>query len=427
MSRWRGRIALLLAAAIAASGCTRSDTDAGATPTEVRIGLLAPLSGPDRALGEDARRGAQFAGDLINGFYAQIPLPLAPEAGLPNLGNARIRVTVSDSAKSPAGTEAARLAGEGAVGLVGATTPDPTLEASLRAERLPVPFVNGDSSVSFLAERGLDWFFHTGPTVRTAGEAYFSLLKKQEALGRLNPQTSKLAILHADDKDGNDVATIVRELAEEGGYTVDKDLAYAPDRAASSLGPLVDQLVTAKPDVVFLAPNPIDVPALVQAMDSRAYHPPAAMSFGIGIAEQVKKAGGQSSTGLCRETSWSREVADRNPAAQQVSKLYEDKYKTPMTEEAASSFTAVYILALAIDAAGSTEPRLVRSSLLSLNLPGQDTIMPWDGVRFDESHQNVGASAVIEQYAGGSFHPVFPFDAVASVKDDLVWPAANAT
>jgi branched-chain amino acid transport system substrate-binding protein len=81
-------------------------------------------------------------------------------------------------------------------------------------------------------------------------------------------------------------------------------------------------------------------------------------------------------------------------------------------------------IAQAVDAARSTQPQRVRSSLLSLNIPGEQTVMPWAGIQFDETHQNVLAQTLIEQFGDRSFQVVFPADAASR---PMVWPATGST
>jgi branched-chain amino acid transport system substrate-binding protein len=428
MSSWRRRSVLVVAAALAAGGCTNgSDSGTPASPTEVRIGLLAPMSGSNRLAAVDAQRGAQLAADVVNGLNSLVPVPLAEESGLPNLGNARIRIITADTAGRPArgASELTRLvADQGVVSVVGAYDPDVTLEASRRAELAPVPFVNADTSLSFLTDRGLDWFFHLGPSVRTSGEAFFSLLKTQQSATQ---PTTKVAVLYATDKAGNDVSTVIHELATEGGFTEGKFVGYDPTATnLTDLSNQVGEIQATNPDVVFVAPTPATVPLLVQAFAQRQYKPKAVMAYGSGyLSDDVLRDAGPATAGLCREASWSTEVASRNLAARAVSTLYQSKFNAPMSEEAASSFTAVLTLAIAINNAASTDVRRIRAALLSLNISGQDTIMPWRGISFDETHQNTGAASVVEQFVNKSFHAVFPLDSAG--KNRLIWPAADAT
>lgn len=423
MSSWQRCLVVGWVVAVAAAGCTSgSGSDGPAPPTEVRVGLLAPLTGASSGAGRDAQRGAQLAADMVNNVNSLVPLPMAEESGLTQLGNARIKIVTADTRSDPqrGADEASRLvADQGVVGLVGAYDPEVTLAASQRSERFPVPFVNGDSPMSFLTQRGLDWFFRTGPSARTAGEGFFSLLKT--AQGTAAPPT--LAVLHSADKAGTDIATVINELAEEGGFGLVRQVEFPPD--ASDLRAKVTSVQQDNPDVVILAPTAKTAPVLLKAFAAKQYRPKAIMTYGSDLlSDSVLKASGGTGVGLGRAVAWSYELASRNPAARELDKLYQNRYNTPMTEEAANSFTAVYTLALAINNAGATDGRRVRSALLSLDVRGQDTIMPWQGIRFDETHQNVKSAVAIEQFVDRTFHVVYPPDAKTR---DLVFPASNAT
>ena len=50
-------------------------------------------------------------------------------------------------------------------------------------------------------------------------------------------------------------------------------------------------------------------------------------------------------------------------------------------------------------------------------------MMPWAGIQFDETHQNMLAQALVEQFIGQGFRVVFPSDAT---KQTMIWPAAGA-
>src|SRR5690349_19248955 len=148
--RNRRLVLVVLAAALTAAGCTSgSDKPVSQAPSEVRIGLLAPMTGPNKQAGQDAQRGALLAADVVNGLNSLIPLPLAESSGLPNLGNARIRIITADTKgdKTLASNQTLQLATDQQVSaIVGAYDPDVTLAASQRAENVPVPFINGDTS-----------------------------------------------------------------------------------------------------------------------------------------------------------------------------------------------------------------------------------------------------------------------------------------
>ena len=68
------------------------------------------------------------------------------------------------------------------------------------------------------------------------------------------------------------------------------------------------------------------------------------------------------------------------------------------------------VLADAIDRAGSTKPEDIRKALVATDIPGDQTIMPWRGIKFDSTGQNSEATPVIQQVKDGRYHTVYPAD-----------------
>jgi branched-chain amino acid transport system substrate-binding protein len=403
---------VLVAVALSVAGCTTSGPEQqDSSVSEVKIGVLAPGSGPSRTAGIEAQHGAELAAALVNGDEGPLQLAGVGTAGLAGLGGAKLRIVQGDTKSSPetGAAEAARLAGEQKVaGLVGAYDPLVTKEASQRTERLGVPFVNGDSPAGYLTERGLDWFFRTGPTDRMFGESFFSALRETAGAG-----ASKVAILYADDQPSSVVAQLTRELADEGGFdrVGEEKVDLGPGasgNSAAAVGRIRD--LAEKPDAVFvIASDPEDATTLLKAFGQARYSPPGILASGAGFSAPTVLGAGPDGDGLLISTSWSREIAGRSANAKPVMDLYEERFNQPMTETAAGTFTAVLVLAQAIDNAGSTDPQGVRAALLNLDIPARETVMPWSGVRFDaSSRQNAAASGVVEQRVGQAFRVVFP-------------------
>jgi branched-chain amino acid transport system substrate-binding protein len=423
------RAVIAVVVVLLAAACTSSDQEEGGTSSvgEVKIGVLVPSG---KAAGVEALRGAELAAALVNGEEGSVPLLRITTGGLRGLGGAKLTVVEADTKSEPArgSAEAVRLiTQERAVGLVGAYDSGVTAEASQRTERLGIPFVNGDSSTGYLTERGLDWFFRTGPTDRMLGEAFLSTLKEQQA-GR--SQTGRIAIIYAKDELGNGLHAVITQLAAEGGYDIVPSNQNGPggvgfESGTPDLTAAVAQVRAARPDAVFLvASSPTDASRVLDAFGRLGYTPPGIFTFGAGFLDQnVLNAAGPNGEGLLFSAAWSREVAGRNPAAKPIMDLYEERFNAPMGEVAAGSFTAVLTVATAIDNAGSVEPQRVRAALISLDLPGRSTIMPWSGVRFDASHQNSRASGTVEQRVQGSLRVVFPSEIAQA---SAIWPRPGA-
>jgi branched-chain amino acid transport system substrate-binding protein len=422
--RWLSGTALV-AVVLSVAGCTNGEPEGeSGGVSEVRIGVLAPQSGPSRAAGNEVLQGAELAAALVNGDEGAVQLAGVGTGGLARLGGAKLRIVPGDTRSDPedGATEAARLVAGGRVaGLVGAFDPLVTDVASQRTERLGVPFVNGDSPADYLTERGLDWFFRTGPTDRMFAEAFYSALR--ETAGA---DAAKVAILSTSDQPSSVVAKLAEDLAEEGGFDLVTQRSVAPPRKGES-PPVaaVNQIRAEEPDAVFvIASNPDAATTLLKAFGQAGYSPPGILAFGAGFTPPTVLGAGPDGEAVLSSTAWSREIAGRSAIAKPVMDLYEERFDQPMSETAAGTFTAVLVLAEAIDNAGSTDPQRVRAALLNLDIPARETIMPWSGIRFDaSSRQNAAANGVVEQRVGQAFRVVFPGELQQA---EPVWPRPAA-
>jgi branched-chain amino acid transport system substrate-binding protein len=408
MRAW-SRVALGLVV-LATAACTGAKPAAEQNQVgEVRIGVLAPTSGKNRAAGNAALRGAQLAAALINGEEGPVSLLDITATGMRGLGGPKVTIVPADTGSDPrqsperAAAEAVNLVTrERVVGLVGAYDGEVTAAASQRTERLGVPFVNGDASTGYLTERGLDWFFRTGPSDRMFGEAFFSAFRQEQF------QPQRITILYATDAPGENMHRVLHNLAPPAGYDEHGMVKFAP--GTTNFAPVIQQVRAKRPEALFLVTSSAtDTVRILRAFEAAGSRPPQIVAFGAGFSvPQALGEAGSAGEGVLYGTAWSREVAARNPSVKPVMDLYEKRFAASMTEVAAGSFTAVLILAAAIDAARSVEPERVRAALLGLELPGRSTIMPWSGVQFDASHQNVRASAIVEQLVRGGFRVVYP-------------------
>jgi branched-chain amino acid transport system substrate-binding protein len=375
--------------------------------SQVRIGVLVPKSGESAAAGAEALHGAELAAALVNGDEGAVPLAGIGSGGLAGLGGSKLTIVSADTQSKPdvGAAEANRLVTEErVVGLVGAYDAAVTEAASQQAERRGILFVNGDSPADYLTERGLDWFFRTGPTDRMFGEAFYSTLQQE----KIRPK--RISMLYTTDSDGESLHRVLHNLAPEANYQEHGMVKFPPGKP--NLVPELRELRDVKkPEVLFLMTSTgSDAVRVLKTMDAMGYRPPQIFSFARGVFSepQVLQAAGKAGEGLYYGTAWSREIAGRSGIARAVMEQYEQRFNQPMGENAAETFTAVLVLAKAIDNARSADPQRVRAALLNLDIPGRETIMPWSGIRFDASRQNAAANGVVEQRVGQAFRVVFP-------------------
>lgn len=415
--------AFAVVAALVLAGCGSGESEAGADDKgSVKIAALNPLSGAVASQGLDTLHGSQLAVEIVNGDHPTIDLPLAGGKGLPGLGGRTVELISADTQGDPqkgASDVDQAVTGKGAVAVLGAYQSAVTKAASQRAERLRVPFVNGESSSVELTERGLKWFFRTGPSDATFAQSFFDFLDTMKKAGK---PTKDVAIFHGNEDYGNGGAKITTELAKARGYTVVADVSY--DISAADLTSQVQQLKSADPDVVFVLSYADPATKLVNALKQLDWYPAGLLAYGAGFVDNAFLKGvGKDAEGMMTRSSWSAEIADKRPAAKAIAELFKKQYGAEMTENSARSFTGALTLLQAIDKAGSTDPEKIRAALEDTSIPGESTIMPWTAIDFDDKHQNTGAQGVVEQLTGGSYQVVFPADVASAAAR---WPFHQA-
>ena len=82
-------------------------------------------------------------------------------------------------------------------------------------------------------------------------------------------------------------------------------------------------------------------------------------------------------------------------------------------------FMGLIVLADAISRAKSTDGEKIRDALAATDIPGEQTIMPWKRIKFDDMGQNNDADPVLLQYVGGKFVTIFPPQAAIA---EAIWP-----
>lgn len=386
----------------------------------VRIGALYPLSGQVAKSGEDTLNAIRLAADIVNGSFKDLALPLAATAGLPNLGGAKIEIVAADHQGSPetGAAEAERLVVQRKVAaLIGAFHSSVAATSSQVAVRLGVPYISGESEATNLTERGFKMFFRTTPSSKTQARDFFTFIAQMNK-GSAQPVRT-IAVVHENTLWGQEFAKSVESyLPEYPDVKLVANIAYqqgTPDVTSE-----VQKLIAAKPDVVLHASYDNEAILFARTYKQFKFAPRGVMAIGAAFGSSAFRnaLGADANYFLVRE-HWSRDLAPRAPVVAAVAKLYKDRYGKDMDGTPARAFTAMMVLADAINRAGSTDPQKIRAALAATNLSAKDLIMPWAGVKFDANGQNTLTGAIFVQTLEGAPKLVWPADQAAAA---LVWP-----
>ncbi len=398
--------------------CIGFSASAMAQVKEVLIGAIYPMSGAGAQTGIDARHAMETAVEIVNESI-ELNLPLGPGAGLPHLGGAKIRVIFADHQGDPqkGRAEAERLITQDkVVALVGAYHSSVAAVVSQVADRYQIPFLAADSSSPSLHRRNLKWFFRTSAhdeMFSTAMFDFFADLKKRDGIS-----VDGVSLFFEDTIFGTDSSNVQRKLGAERGIKILSETRYRAN--GPSLTSEVQQIKSAGAKVLMPSSYTTDAILLMKTMGELGYKPDAIIAQAAGFAEQAfLEAVGPKADGVISRGSFALDIAAKRPMVAEVNALYKKRSGKDFNDNSARQFTGLLVMADAIDRAGSTEAAAIRAALQKTDIPGERTIMPWAGIKFDEAGQNANASPVLMQLQGGVYRTIWPFD-VASAP--VVWP-----
>ena len=384
---------------------------ASAAPPDVLIGVVYPLSGNAAAIGHDAQAALSVEADIINGNEAVPSMLLGQGGGLPGLGGAKIKLVFADSQNSPqiARTEAERLITQDhVVAIVGSYTSATAVTISQICERYQVPYMSADNSAPNLSQQGLQWFFRTSPTDVGFSQSMFDFFA---AIGKQTGRpVHSVAIIHENSVFGTGSAQIEDGLAKKAGIKVLADISY--QASTPSLSVEAERVRAANADVVMPSSYTSDAILLVRSMHDAGYTPKAIMAQDAGFIDPAfLKAVGPLADGVMSRSAFAIDAVKSRPAITKVNALVKARDDgKDLNDLTAREVTALQVLADAINRAKSTKNTDVQAALRATDIPGNQTIMPWKGIKFDSTGQNTEGNPVIQQWNGTAWHTVFPAD-----------------
>jgi branched-chain amino acid transport system substrate-binding protein len=390
-----------------------------AAQEEVRIGVILPLTGAAASTGLELRNASELAAEIVNTAMKDLPLPLAATAGLPNLKNAKIRLVFADHQGNPqvGASEAERLiTQEKVVALTGCYFSAVTATASQVAERHGIPFLNSDSTSSTLTARGFKWFFRTTPHDELFVQNFYQFIKDVEQKKGVKVKT--LALFNENTLFGSETTKLEEKYAKEQGYEIAAKILY-PAKSTQFTSE-VQTLKAANADVVMQSSYLGDAILAMKTYKDLGYTPRALLANDAGFndSEFLRTLGKDGNFILSREV-WALDLAAQKPIIKKANDLLQARYKVSFNGNSARDFTGILTLAEAIDRAGSTAPEAIQKALRETRIPGDQLIMPWDGIEFDATGQNKLGAGIIVQVQDQKYATVWPFKLASK---DIVWP-----
>ena len=409
------RRTLAAGAALLALGWTAG----GSAQQPVKIGAIYPLSGNSASAGNYSKMAMELGAEVINNGNAELAkvLPLAKGGGLPSLGGAKIQLIFADNQGTPAAgqNQALRLISEEkVVAIIGAYQSGITVTTSAIAERHGIPFLTPESVAANLTERGFKWFFRVTPVAIDFARAYSAFLKEQKAAGQ---KVGSVALVHENTEYGNSVASVIADQFAKDGLPVTQKIAYSAN--SSDVQPQVLQLKEKNPDVVIFISYTSDAILYTKTMKELNWKPAIMIADNAGFNDPAfVKSMSSLVEGLVNRSTF----AGGKPGS--VPYIFNELYKKKtggddLDDVSARGLEGFLVMADAINRAGSTDPTKIRDALKASNLPADQMVTGYDGVKFDDKGQNTLASTLVTQMRGGKYVAIWP---KARATDQVVLP-----
>ena len=395
-----------------------------AAEKEVKIGVLYPLSGAAATIGRDLQRAAELTAEqLVNNKNPDIDILMAKWGGIPSLGGAKIKLIFKDHRGEPdRGADLAKslILDDKVAGLMGAYHSSVTKTVSAVAERYGIPLINDSSTSPDLTRRGFKWFWRTTPHDEYFTKDLFELLKgvtegKVKGVKSIpKDQLKNLAYACENTEWGASVGKVIETFAKEYGFNIVKGILYnanSPDLTSEA-----QALVAAKPDCMLFASYLSDSILMIRTLKGMKAAPRFfwGQNAGFEMAD-FHKTLGTDINGVLTRTVFIDKLAKVKKVAGQINDLYKKKFGDELTGATGRSVVGIQAWAYVLNRAGSTDPKAIQKACNEINIPGYELVMPWEGIKFDATGQNILGKGLIGQYQMNKegkidLQIVYPFD-----------------
>jgi len=398
------RTLLGLSLALGISGAAQAQT-------EVKVGLIAPLTGPWARQGDLMLKGANLAIEHINAA-----------GGVKALNGAKLKLLTFDAGDTveKAKNAAQRMVAQepDLVGVTGAWLSSFTLGVTEVTERAELPVLTLSYSDALTA-RGFKYIFQTSmPGGAQAVSAMPAILKLAESATGKKPQTVGII------QDNTAASVAFAKPMREGG--LDKlglkllvDETFTPP--LSDCTPLIQKVRSQRPEILLLLPTAIsDDKMCVEKMSEmglgKGRIPVISNGAHIGGPDMLKNSTKEIVEGLMT-------VVGNWPAKgqEQIAEEFVKKTGEPwITQDSLSTYGDMWILKEALEKAGVADKKKVAEAIRAMDSrEGSAKFFPGGRMKFDEQGRRVDADLVIVQWQNGVPLTVYP---EASAVAKPIWP-----
>ncbi|PSN81939.1 hypothetical protein B9Q01_09415 [Candidatus Marsarchaeota G1 archaeon OSP_D] len=372
-------------------------TSTSAPPKTVYIAAFFPLSGSLAYFGQTSLDAAKLAAHDINA-----------QGGIKALGGANISIIAVDTTSDPS-TAYSIVSNflsthkniSAAIGLYASGLTLPVLPLF---QKYQIPLIH--TAFSNLATNANYTFgFRIAPNATVFGTAMVNFLEYLNNQYHLN--LTRVALVYENDAYGSGVAqAILSILSQLSQYTVVLNEPYSLAGFVNAQ-PVISAVEKANPQVILEVSYLSDAELIVKGLRAQGINVPIIGGSGGFPLAQFYQALGNLTNGIFSAAAFN--PFENKSIAQQVGQEFLSTYGFEMPEAAGSYYAAVWVIADAINYAGSANPIKIDQALHKIVITsGGALILPEDKIAFDSIGANIYAEPVIGQWQNGKFVAVYP-------------------
>jgi branched-chain amino acid transport system substrate-binding protein len=230
-----------------------------------------------------------------------------------------------------------------------------------------------------------------------------------------------IAVVNENTDYGTSVGDAVEAEAKKAGIAVAIRIPYSA--SSTDVSAQVLQLKQKQPDVVIFISYTADSILYMKTMRNLDYKPPMVIGDDSGFSDpSFIPAVNEVAQGAMNRSAW--DIGKSGSTTYKINEMYKAKTGRDLDDTSGRNMEAFFVLADAINRAGSSDPDKIRDALANTDLKPEQLMMGYHGVKFDQSGQNTLASTYLIQLHGKKYDLVWP-ESVANSK--LQWPMAGWT
>lgn len=382
-----------------------------AQESEVRVGVLSPMTGPAARFGAIQQSTLNLATEDVNNA-----------GGIKALGGAKVRLLFGDTRGEPdmGVTETERLITREKVHvLIGAFQSGVCLPASAVAERYEIPWLNY-GTVDRITQRGFKYVFraHVNDTLKAR-----ALVGSVVGIARPHGGIRTGVILSENTEWGKSVGEKQKSFLEAEGVEI-KLVEHYP-YAAPDLTSMIIKARALRPELVLANSYLGDALLITRLMGEMRLRPAVYAAGGGGhLQPDFLRGAGPLAEGIICATGWDAALGRRVPWIKEVNDRHIARNGVPITEDGAAYYQNFYVLVDALERGGSLDNKKLRDAIAATDITDQNNramFIPYPRLSFDETGQNQAAVALAVQVQQNRFRLVFPPSA-AEPDVTPMWP-----